>query len=1182
MAVSLEKFAQGLVRSGLFSAAELAAFREALAPEKRPKNVQGLARELVRAGKLTKYQAGLVYQGKTKGLVLGEYVVLDEIGRGGMGQVLKARHRTMDRVVALKQLPPGAMRSPQAIERFRREVKAAARLEHPNIVTAHDAGEADGIHFLVMQYVEGKDLARVLAEQGPLGIEEAVDCAIQAARGLEYAHRQGIVHRDIKPANLLVDREGTVKILDMGLARMDEPRDPATPAATADRLTESGQVMGTCDYMAPEQAENTRAADHRADVYSLGCTLYRLLTGQRPYEGETPIQILLAHCQAPVPSPCRVRPDVPAGLDAVCQKMMAKRPEDRYQSMGEVIADLEACLRRETPPLGGAPAGDPSSGDRALKRFFQSMDERPAVAAPEAAVAVEETIAHRPEEETRGGVAGKAATDARRKTLILVSVAGAAAALVVISALMMTLGRGGADAMRGPPPQAVATSGLPEKRGRGSFSSDAEPETKAELEPAAWQAAWDETEAQAKALLAEQRFGEAEKLYAALDQRYDDLRLNRLIADATTGVREQAKAAYQAVEARARGLAGEKKFTEARSALEAFVKQHDVPANVEAANKLLSELDAAETQARAQAAAASAEAARMAEIERQAERERRYAEVLGPASELAAVWEFAAAASALEKVHFDEPELAERLAVWRSGVGRLVSLKARIIAAINEADPPLKKSDLMIRGAGGEVVGADEAGITAKLLTGKTESLAWRDVGPQAVEKLVEIAGGAQSADDWLGAGVLALASKDPTSAEKHFQHARSLGAEIGPYLAPLAATALAKAKGLLEAEEFGEAVSALEEIQKDYGEISWFTSHKTAFDAASEQAKAGLYQQKAEGLYAEAAELYAREELFDLRPLVQKLRKEYPDSAAVTDTERKPSFAELEKGIADLGQFITVRQDGKGDFASIQAALDAAPANSLVEIQDDGPYNEKLMVMREKPGLRIRGGKRYWPIVRSTDPQEPLVTVLAAQTAFERLILVYCTSGAGPNRYVLYTVPSGSSRLRCTLVATDGRLALDCDETAHLEGADCILLTGVGGQVMAFRNCLLLGGTDAASMRTELYGCTIAGQASVNENAVFTDCVVRAINNPMRAEFQIKNCDVFGQRPPTHHGAVNCFSAHPQFRDPANLDYRLMPTSPCIGKASDGGDLGCRYTPEMIEMIQKALELRARGIIKF
>ncbi|MFH1919610.1 MAG: serine/threonine-protein kinase, partial [Planctomycetota bacterium] len=215
MAASLEQFVENLIASGLFVAAELAAFQESFPPEKKPYDAQALARELNRAGKLTQYQAAQVYQGKTTGLLLGDCVVLDRIGAGGMGEVFKARHRTMDRTVAVKVLPAKAMQSKQAVERFHREVKAAARLDHPNIVTAYDAGEAEGIHFLVMQYVEGQDLAHVVAGRGPLPVEEAVGYVIQAARGLEYAHRQGVVHRDIKPGNLLLDSEGTVKVLDM-------------------------------------------------------------------------------------------------------------------------------------------------------------------------------------------------------------------------------------------------------------------------------------------------------------------------------------------------------------------------------------------------------------------------------------------------------------------------------------------------------------------------------------------------------------------------------------------------------------------------------------------------------------------------------------------------------------------------------------------------------------------------------------------------------------------------------------------------------------------------------------------------------------------------------------------------------------------------------------------------------
>ena len=347
-APTLEQFVQTLTRSGLLSDTEVSAFLAARPPEDRPPDAESLARELVREKKLTKFQCRAVYQGKTRGLAFGEYVVLDSIGAGGMGRVLKARHRSMDRIVALKLLPAKWARAPEAIKRFQREVRAAARLLHPNIVTAYDAGQHNGLHYLVMEYVDGEDLGRIVSRQGPLSVAEAVDCILQAARALDYAHRCGIVHRDIKPANLLQDRQGTVKILDMGLARMEEPA-PRGEAGT-DTLTSSGQAMGTFEYMAPEQAEDTHRADHRADIYSLGCTLYKLLTGRPPYSGETVVQMILAHRDQPIPSLRDARPEIPESLDTILQKTLAKRPEDRYQSMAEVIAAMEACVSPSSAP----------------------------------------------------------------------------------------------------------------------------------------------------------------------------------------------------------------------------------------------------------------------------------------------------------------------------------------------------------------------------------------------------------------------------------------------------------------------------------------------------------------------------------------------------------------------------------------------------------------------------------------------------------------------------------------------------------------------------------------------------------------------------------------------------------------------------------------------------------------
>jgi eukaryotic-like serine/threonine-protein kinase len=307
MSVGLEQFQQQIATSGLMSAEELAAWIDQLPADSRPQDSRQLARELVRQKKLTAFQAQQIYAGKGRSLILGNYVILDKLGQGGMGMVLKAQHRRMERVVALKVISPKAVRSPEALARFHREVKAAARLEHPNIVIAHDADEAAGTHFMVMQYVEGSDLSAMVRQHGPLAVGRALDCILQAARGLQYAHEHGVVHRDIKPANLLLDEQGTVKILDMGLARLD------SAGVQQDELTGTGQIMGTVDYMAPEQAVDTKHADARADIYSLGVTLWYLLTGRHLYAGETPLEKIMAHQTKPIPSLRAARPEVRRG-----------------------------------------------------------------------------------------------------------------------------------------------------------------------------------------------------------------------------------------------------------------------------------------------------------------------------------------------------------------------------------------------------------------------------------------------------------------------------------------------------------------------------------------------------------------------------------------------------------------------------------------------------------------------------------------------------------------------------------------------------------------------------------------------------------------------------------------------------------------------------------------------------
>ncbi len=268
---------------------------------------------------------------------LGVYQLQGRLGQGGMGTVWKAWHTRLKRPVALKTIRPECLDNPPAVARFQREMEAVGKLDHANLIRATDAGEDAGIHFLVMDFVEGTDASRLVQRHGPLPIADACEVVRQAALGLQFAHEAGLVHRDVKPSNLMVTRQGQVKVLDLGLALLH-----AAPDETGE-LTGSNQWMGTADFMAPEQGTCAHTVDIRADVYSLGCTLYKLLAGRAPFsapEYSTPYKKMEAHAREPVPPLRDRRPEVPAGLAAVLDRMLAKSPVDRFSTPGEVAAAL--------------------------------------------------------------------------------------------------------------------------------------------------------------------------------------------------------------------------------------------------------------------------------------------------------------------------------------------------------------------------------------------------------------------------------------------------------------------------------------------------------------------------------------------------------------------------------------------------------------------------------------------------------------------------------------------------------------------------------------------------------------------------------------------------------------------------------------------------------------------------
>jgi serine/threonine-protein kinase len=353
--IPISQFYKRLRQSNLLASEDLERVRrdiESVGPNMR---AEALGRRLVRDGKLTEWHIQMMLSGKFA-FFLGKYKLLDLLGYGGMGVVFKAEHSLFRRIVAIKVLHKERMKNPAVVARFHREIQAAATLNNPHVVIAYDADCVRDTHFLVMEYVDGTDLATILEREGKLHVDEACEYARQAAVGLQHAHERGMVHRDIKPSNLIVTGRGDeplVKILDMGLARFvsEELEElPTSDSRSSDPgLTQVGQIMGTPDYMSPEQAWDTKAVDIRSDIYSLGCTLYLLVTGLFPFSGKTAMEKVVARTESDPQPPSRYQPEIPAELDAVILKMMARNPDCRYQSPAEVARALEPfCVLPET------------------------------------------------------------------------------------------------------------------------------------------------------------------------------------------------------------------------------------------------------------------------------------------------------------------------------------------------------------------------------------------------------------------------------------------------------------------------------------------------------------------------------------------------------------------------------------------------------------------------------------------------------------------------------------------------------------------------------------------------------------------------------------------------------------------------------------------------------------------
>lgn len=373
---SLSSFVDTLLTSRLLSPDQMNTVTKELLG--RIRDSRAMAKELVQRGWLTVYQVNQIFQGFGRDLVLGHYRILDLLGEGGVARVFRAWHVNKRIAVALKCVRKELLSNTEAVRQFQQETKTIASLSHPNIVQTLEADCVNGNYFLAMEFIEGTDLAKLVRLSGPLPVPVACDYIRQAALGLQHAHERCLVHRDIKPANMfLVMPPGQtdvndpvkwaqvgalVKILDWGLADMRMPA--ATGKQEAANTLMREETIGTADYLAPEQAVDATTVDIRADIYSLGCSFYYLLSGQPPFAGGSLLAKLLKHREAPPPSIQEKRPEVPATVPAILHKMMAKKPEDRYRTPASVAAALASLCRPATarPVLAPRPLPRPDPG----------------------------------------------------------------------------------------------------------------------------------------------------------------------------------------------------------------------------------------------------------------------------------------------------------------------------------------------------------------------------------------------------------------------------------------------------------------------------------------------------------------------------------------------------------------------------------------------------------------------------------------------------------------------------------------------------------------------------------------------------------------------------------------------------------------------------------------------------
>ena len=1031
------------------------------------------------------------------GRVLGGYRIIRCLGRGGMGIVFEARQENLGRKVALKVLPPDLARDKEFIARFRQEAMAAAALKHPGIVPIYDVGQDDGYEFYSMELVEGQSLADYLQEHGRMPPDRSVKMVGQVAAALEHARRANIVHRDIKPSNILIEKSGRVRIVDLGLAKA---------AVGTSVRTRSTMLMGTPHYMSPEQFNNPRDVDTRADIYSLGITWYHTLTGTRPFRGDTPLELMNLHCNAPLPPLDEVCPETPADVTAIIEKMTAKKVEHRFQTPRDLMRALKAYLDREKGALQRA-------GSQTV------VNESPIDSLP----------------------------NIRRIRLPREWVAAGAVVVVPAVAVLLWFVLSPSDSGSPSPGQTRNDSGTARVEGaqprdqRSATQEDRDtPESKSwrdysEIARRADEAVQEGNYTRALQVLSAQPDTLTEEDRRALAKKHDQF------------TDEAGKLLEEAIE-KSRTLENQGQFEEAIRTVEKAAK-----VDLSGGQKVAERVEAI-THARA------AKAAESAEKEMRALWRKRIIPLI-------AEGRYDDAVTAFDEIRGElavapGPEALKRFS------GQLEALRA-IGSGIQEYAAELD---------------ADEE-VQIHNVRGAFQSYADGTFTVKVNDRLVERAVGDLPADSLLSLARKGLPADDPAPAVAE--------ALLSLYVPP---ADLEKAQEALEsAGEYpdgtGRFAPALNELNAHLQELRRARRQATALKAAN-------------SLYAEASAALDHGHLFRCRAALGELTRKYPDTPWLKDGSRSDHLKEMRNATSNLGQYVTVSRSGRADFRTIQEAVTAvAEPNSLIEVLDQGVYRGPIVVEDDaRKGLVILGrGPELTAIDGIGKPA--CIRVEAENVIISGFMVMNATKG------ILFSVPGGKV-VNCALVQ-DVRVGIEIQSSGidirNCAAANCMLYSQVKVSDSALfdvyvshestlENTAVFGSVDSAEVQkscslfnclvtgdfacvgsTDLDQCTVRGSVLPKPGAsgplTIRDSITGALSGPPPQQgISVRNSNIFAQRGSMPPGKfANVFRTDPGFANPLRGDFRLRKDSPCRGKASHGGDLGCHFTPGLTRALELA-----------